>query len=40
VVSAAQDAEETAEEVEADGFLAKPFHLTELLDIVGRHTSN
>jgi two-component system chemotaxis response regulator CheY len=40
VVTAAQDAERTAAEVEAEGYLAKPFHLDELLAVVGRHTGN
>ena len=38
VVTAAQDARETAAEVQAEDFLAEPFHLAELLEIVGRHT--
>jgi two-component system, chemotaxis family, chemotaxis protein CheY len=37
VFTAAQDARETAEEVQADGFLAKPFHLADLLAVVGQH---
>lgn len=40
VVTAAQDARETAAEVDADDYLAKPFHLRELLDVVGRNTSS
>jgi CheY-like chemotaxis protein len=40
VVTAAQDAAETAEEVEADGFLAKPFHIRDLLAVVDRHATN
>ena len=37
VVTAAQNAEEWAREVGAEGFLAKPFELTELLAVVERH---
>ena len=39
VVTAAQDARETAAEVDADGYLAKPFHIAELLDVVGRYAA-
>ncbi|MFN2484068.1 MAG: response regulator [Candidatus Limnocylindria bacterium] len=37
VVTAAQDAEDWAREVAAEGFLAKPFELTDLLEVVERH---
>ena len=37
VVTAAQDAEDWAREVGAEAFLAKPFELTELLEVVRRH---
>jgi CheY-like chemotaxis protein len=37
VVTAAQNAEEWAREVGAEGFLAKPFELAELLAVVERH---
>ncbi len=36
VMTAARDAREWAEEIGADGFLAKPFNLPELLDAVER----
>jgi CheY-like chemotaxis protein len=36
VMTAAQDARQWAQEVEAIGYVAKPFDLTELLDAVGR----
>ena len=37
VMTAAQSAETWAHEVGADGFLAKPFELVDLLDAVERH---
>ena len=37
VVTAARDASERAAEISADGFLAKPFSLDELFDIVNRY---
>jgi len=37
VVTAARDASERAAEINADGFLAKPFSLDELFDTVSRH---
>jgi two-component system, chemotaxis family, chemotaxis protein CheY len=37
VVTAARDAAERAAEINADGHLAKPFSIEELLDLVGRH---
>ncbi|MFN8634314.1 MAG: response regulator transcription factor [Chloroflexota bacterium] len=37
VVTAARDASTRAAEIDADGYLAKPFSLAELFDIVGRH---
>ncbi|MGH2543047.1 MAG: response regulator, partial [Ardenticatenaceae bacterium] len=36
VMTAAQDARRWAHEIGAAGFLAKPFDLTELLDVVAR----
>lgn len=36
VMTAAQDAHQWAQEVGATGFVAKPFDLNELLDIIGR----
>ncbi len=38
VVTAARDAAERAAEVNADGYLSKPFGLDELLDLVNHHT--
>ncbi len=38
VVTAARDAAERAAEIDADGYLSKPFSLEELLDIVDHHT--
>ena len=37
VVTAARDAAQRAAEVGADGYLAKPFELDDLLDLVGRY---
>ena len=37
VMTAAQSAETWAQEVGADGYLAKPFELVDLLDAVERH---
>ncbi len=37
VMTAAQSAETWAREVHADGYLAKPFELVDLLDAVERH---
>lgn len=37
VVTAARDTAERAAEINADGFLAKPFSLEELFETVGRH---
>ena len=37
VMTAAQSAETWAREVKADGYLAKPFELVDLLDAVERH---
>lgn len=34
VMTAAQDAQRWAQEIEADGYIAKPFELVELLDAV------
>ena len=39
VMTAAQSAKAWAEEVNADGYLAKPFELLDLLDSVERHRS-
>jgi hypothetical protein len=39
VFTAAQDARETADEVQAEGYLAKPFRFAEPLTVVGEHTS-
>ena len=39
VMTAAQSAKDWAEEVNADGYLAKPFELLDLLDSVERHRS-
>jgi CheY-like chemotaxis protein len=39
VMTAAQDARRWAQEVNADGFIAKPFHLLELLDSVEKYHS-
>ncbi len=36
VMTAAQDARRWAQEIAADGYLAKPFELPELLDAVGQ----
>ncbi len=36
VVTAARDAGNRAEQIQADGYLAKPFSLDELLDVVER----
>ena len=36
VVTAARDASERAAEINADGYLSKPFSLEELLDAVRR----
>lgn len=36
VMTAAQDARRWAQEIGADGYLAKPFDLTDLLDIVAQ----
>ena len=36
VLTAARDAAESASQIEADGFLAKPFDLADLIRIVGR----
>ncbi len=40
VITAATDAGEQAAEVEADGFLEKPFDLDDLLGLVSRYTKN
>ena len=37
VITAARDAAERAAEIDADGYLSKPFSLEELLDIVDHH---
>jgi two-component system chemotaxis response regulator CheY len=37
VVTAARDAAERAAEINADGFLAKPFSLEELFEVVNHH---
>jgi DNA-binding response OmpR family regulator len=37
VVTAAEDARRRAEEIEADGWLAKPFDLDEVLAVAARH---
>jgi len=37
VMTARSSASEWAEEVDADGYLAKPFEIAELLDAVARH---
>jgi CheY-like chemotaxis protein len=39
VVTAAEDARSRAEEIEADGWLAKPFDLEDVLAIAKRHTA-
>ncbi len=36
VVTAARDASDRAQQVQADGYLAKPFSLDELFEVVGR----
>ncbi len=38
VLTAARDVEAIAEEIHADGYLAKPFTLDELVAVVERHT--
>ena len=37
VVTAATDAAQRAVEIGADGYLAKPFEIDDLLELVGRH---
>jgi CheY-like chemotaxis protein len=37
VVTAARDAEERASQIQAEGYLAKPFDLDDLLAMVGRY---
>ncbi len=37
VMTAAQDAQRWAQEIEADGFLAKPFELNDLIDAIARY---
>ncbi len=37
VMTAAENAERWASEIDADGYIAKPFHLNELLDFVDRY---
>jgi DNA-binding response OmpR family regulator len=37
VMTAAQDARLWAEEIGADGYIAKPFHIDELLEVVRSH---
>ena len=39
VITAATDAGERAREIQADGYLGKPFDLDELLGLVSRYTS-
>jgi CheY-like chemotaxis protein len=39
VITAAPDAGERAREIQADGYLGKPFDLDELLGLVSRYTS-
>jgi CheY-like chemotaxis protein len=39
VITAATDAGERAAEIQADGYLGKPFDLDELLGLVSRYTS-
>lgn len=39
VFTAARDAQERAAQIAADGVLPKPFDLTELLTVVGRHAA-
>jgi urea transport system substrate-binding protein len=39
VITAAPDAGERAREIQADGYLGKPFDLDELLLLVSRYTS-
>jgi CheY-like chemotaxis protein len=39
VITAATDAGQRAAEIQADGFLGKPFDLDELLGLVSRYTS-
>jgi two-component system chemotaxis response regulator CheY len=38
VVTAAQDAAARAAQIQAEDYLAKPFNLDDLLDVVARHT--
>jgi two-component system, chemotaxis family, chemotaxis protein CheY len=38
MLTAAQDAADCAAQIDADGFLAKPFDLSALLDLVDRYT--
>jgi CheY-like chemotaxis protein len=40
VVTAAEDAQQRAAEVDADDWLAKPFDVDELLDVVARHAGH
>lgn len=40
VLTAARDAAARSEEIVADGYLAKPFNVTELLALVGQHTQS
>ncbi len=39
IVTAALDVAKDARDIGADGFLAKPFQLDDLLDLVGRHVA-
>lgn len=39
VLTAARDVANRAAEINADGYLGKPFDVVELLDLVARHTS-
>jgi len=38
VLTAARDAADRAEQIDADGYLAKPFDVDDLLDLVNRYT--
>jgi CheY-like chemotaxis protein len=40
VITAASNAAERAAQIEADGYLGKPFDLDELIAVVGRHVRN
>jgi two-component system, chemotaxis family, chemotaxis protein CheY len=39
VLTAAADAAQSAQQINADGYLSKPFDLSDLIDLVGRYAS-